>query len=148
LDTPLFQQCKNCVVAVSQTKIGVCLQFLWARSTRAKGIYVSVDLIPPFKVEDIDPLKLARIINTGIIQNRPKGWFKYLQKYVKSDLIVTDLMQASGNRSPVNGTVLMKNFNYNVENNYYVRPGQHLGVKEFRGAINHIKNKFSCIVVL
>ena len=42
-----YEQCPRCAVCVSQTKIGVALQFEWG----PEGIYTSVDIIPEFFIQ-------------------------------------------------------------------------------------------------
>jgi hypothetical protein len=66
--TSIFKQCKHCMVTVSQTKIGIGLQFLWKSLMFGEDIiYCSVDLVPTFNIKDIAPLNLARIVNTAMI---------------------------------------------------------------------------------
>ena len=54
-------------MTVSQTKIGVCLQFEWLWESKKK-FYTSVDLIPTFPIEPIDAMELARLVNRVAIQ--------------------------------------------------------------------------------
>jgi hypothetical protein len=124
-----FQQCEHCIVAVSQSKIGVCLQFLWDGDDNCKNVYSSIDLVPTFKIEPMEVLKLARMVNLVMIQNRPLNWFKYLQKYAKTDLIDSDLLAARPSDDKIT-SVLLKNLNCQGVN--FVRPGQHLGVIKFK----------------
>jgi hypothetical protein len=131
----LFYQCPNCVVTVSQTKMGVCLQFLWY-STKGDKIYCSVDLVPTFKIKKLNALDLARIVNTEMIQKQPKGWLKYLEKYTTSDLIFTDLLDAD-DKSKLISSVLLKHLNCQPDMNYFIRPGQHLGVEKFQTKDHH-----------
>ena len=42
-------QCKNCMFATSQTKLGICLQFMWVSETGMKA-YCSMDVIPAYKL--------------------------------------------------------------------------------------------------
>jgi hypothetical protein len=125
----LFKQCDSCIVAVSQTKVGIGLQFLW-KSDNEEEIYSSVDLVPTFNINPIDPLDLARIINSAMLSQRPDGWFNYMKKYAKADLIVTDLLVKE--RDQAIGSVLLKNLNCSLEQNYFVRPGQHLAAEKFK----------------
>ena len=60
-------QCPKCAVTVSQTKIGICLQFEWLWETK-KRFYTSVDLIPTFPIIPIEAMELARLVNRGAIQ--------------------------------------------------------------------------------
>jgi hypothetical protein len=102
----LFKQCKSCIVTVSQTKVGIVLQFLW-KSDSGDKIYISVDLVPTFKIKLIHPMELARVINFAMINQRPEGWLDYMAKYVKADMIVSDLLEDG--RSQMIGRVLLKN---------------------------------------
>ena len=52
----LFRQCKYCAVVVSQTKVGVCLQFEY--DTEFGPAYLSVDLIPLFNIIEMKAIKL------------------------------------------------------------------------------------------
>jgi hypothetical protein len=130
----LFQQCEKCVVTVSQTKMGGCLQFMWD-SDRGK-IYSSVDLVPTFEIKDVGALELARIVNTAMLEQQPEAWFRYLQKYATSDLILTDLLDAEDKSNKIS-SVLLKQLNCETDKNYFVRPGQHLGVKKFSSESHH-----------
>jgi hypothetical protein len=116
----LLKQCKSCIVSVSQTKVGLGLQFLW-RSPLNEDVYCSVDLVPVFDIEGIHPLHLAKIINVTMLNKRPEGWMNYMSKYANADLIITDLLE--GDRSQTIESVLLKNLNCSVERNYFVRPG-------------------------
>jgi hypothetical protein len=116
----LFKQCKYCIVTVSQTKVGVGLQFLWT-SDMGEQLYCSVDVVPVFNIQGIQPLHLANILNSAMLNQRPDGWMNYMRKYANADLIVTDLME--GDRSQTIESVLLKNLNCSVEKNYFVRPG-------------------------
>ena len=42
-------QCQNCMYMTSQTKLGICLQFLWISGSGQQEAYCSVDLIPVFR---------------------------------------------------------------------------------------------------
>jgi hypothetical protein len=126
----LFKQCKNCIVTVSQTKIGIGLQFLW-KSVDGLEIYCSVDLVPTFKIIGISPLELAKIVNSAMIYLKPNGWMKYLTKYAKTDLIVIDLIENSSESQMIQ-SVILKNINCSLDQNYFVRPGQYLGREKFK----------------
>jgi hypothetical protein len=121
-----FEQCEKCAVTVSQTKMGACLQFLWS----PEKVYCSVDLVPTFKIKKITALELARIANTAMLTEKPEGWFRYLQKYATSDVILSDLYQ---DKVSTFSSVLLKNLNWQSDHNYFARPGQHLGVEKFKG---------------
>ena len=41
-------QCENCILATSQTKLGICLQFTWV-SDSGQEAYCSMDVIPAFR---------------------------------------------------------------------------------------------------
>ena len=81
-----FKQCEQCAVTVSQTKSGVALQleFVWQGTYFDQNIFCSIDLIPVFQIEPIQTMKLARLINDGMLcENAPEGWLKFLIKYPK-----------------------------------------------------------------
>jgi hypothetical protein len=84
-------------------------------------LYCSVDVVPVFNIQGIQPLHLANILNSAMLNQRPDGWMNYMRKYANADLIVTDLME--GDRSQTIESVLLKNLNCSVEKNYFVRPG-------------------------
>jgi hypothetical protein len=72
----LFKQCKNCVVTVSQSKIGICLQFLWKPDDGGKDVvYCSIDLVPTFPIEDFPPLELAKMVNEAMLNEQPGTGF-------------------------------------------------------------------------
>ena len=83
-----FRQCSRCLVAVSQSKIGVCLQFLY-RTINHGRLYCSVDLVPKFPIVGVELMKAVRAVNRVMLgQDHPAGWFSYLRNYVQSDRIV------------------------------------------------------------
>ena len=45
-------QCKNCMFATSQTKLGICLQFTWTSET-GDTAYCSMDVIPTYRLVPI-----------------------------------------------------------------------------------------------
>jgi hypothetical protein len=121
------------MVNVSQTKVGAGLQFLW-KSDSGELIYCSVDLVPSFNIQGIEPLELANIINSAMLSKRPEGWFDYMRKYAKADLIVAELLE--GDKSQTIESVLLKNLNCSEETNYFVRPGQHLSESKFTSDVH------------
>jgi hypothetical protein len=94
-----FEQCEKCVVTISQTKMGACLQFLWNKT------YCSVDLVPTFKINKTTAMSLARNVNTAMLKEKPEGWFRYLQKYASSDMIMPDLVNAGDQTKVFNSGV-------------------------------------------
>jgi hypothetical protein len=127
----LLKHCLNCMVAVSQSKVGIVLQFLWT-SDEGEEIYCSIDLVPTFKVRKIDPLELARFLNTAMLKERPEGWFTYLKKYVKANRIVTELLECVSSDSQMIGSVRLKNLNCSKDCNYFVQLGQCLTKEKFK----------------
>jgi hypothetical protein len=67
-----------------------------------------------------------------MLKDRPRGWLNYMKKYVDADMIVPDLPEIGNVQSQMIGSVLLKNINYLVGQNYFIRPGQHLGETKFR----------------
>jgi hypothetical protein len=70
------------------------------------------------------------------MQERPEGWVKYREKYSTSEMILTDLLNAD-DESNVISSVLLKNLNCEIDRNYFIRPGQHLGVGKFRSMFHY-----------
>ena len=123
----LFQQCKYCAVAVSQTKVGPCLQFEYGDD---KGVvYCSVDLIPMFDIMEMEAVDLARIAVRGMLEYRPAGWLKNIMGYAKHDKVMMALSEEVG-ISTVK-TVSLKTMNCDAGMNFYVRPGQVIGPEKF-----------------
>ncbi len=70
MSEPLQLPCSQCPRAVTQTKIGACIQLVWKERT-----YCSMDLVPVFNIEALDSLKLAKIVNNGMVREpRPTNW--------------------------------------------------------------------------
>ena len=132
-----FKQCKHCAVAVSQTKVGPCLQFEYSgfnlpqHGLQDTTVYCSVDLIPMFNIEEMEAMALARIGNQSMLKYRPMGWFKYFMGYAMNDKVTQALAKEVGIETIK--TVSVKTMNCNRGINYYVRPGQVLGPEKFIG---------------
>ena len=125
----MFKQCKHCAVFISQTKVGACIQLEY--NFNALGtVYCSVDLIPMFKIKEMDAMKLSRIGNIAMLApDHPWGWFKYLMGVVRHDRVTQELADEIGINTIK--TVSLKTMNCNAGRNYYVRPGQVLGPEKF-----------------
>jgi hypothetical protein len=119
---PRYKQCMNCMVAVSQSKIGICLQFIWT-SDKGKEVYTSVDLIPTFGIIGKAPLQLARAVNLAMLNQKPEGWLDHLTKYFNADMVLTDLLDSKQTYRQNIKTVLMKNLNCSIDNNFFIQPG-------------------------
>ena len=117
-----FEQCTKCMVAISQTKSGIALQFEWVGGVyRDDKIYCSIDLIPIFPIEPIPALQLAKLINTAMLSsNPPKGWLRFLHKYTTEYMIIQELAEPG---APVL-SVGLKTMNYLRERNHHVKPAQ------------------------
>ena len=125
----MFKQCKLCAVTISQTKVGACIQLEY-NFNGLGATYCSIDLIPMFKIKEMDAMVLSRIGNKAMMAlDHPQGWFKYLMGVVKHDRVTQELGEVVGIRSIK--TVSLKTLNCNVGRNYYVRPGQVLGPEKF-----------------
>jgi hypothetical protein len=68
----LFKQCDSCIVAVSQTKVGIGFQLLW-KTDNDEEIYTSIDMVPTLMIDAIGPLEMASITNSAMIIPRPLG---------------------------------------------------------------------------
>ena len=133
----LFEQCPNCGVTVSQTKIGICLQLQWRSDMKKlfksshQLIYCSVDLVPTFQISQIETVKLAESVNRAMMQeNSPKGWFKHLTNYSKCDMVLEDVIEDVQERGVLN-KVLLKILNTDSDRYYYIRPGHPIGAEKF-----------------
>ena len=132
----VFEQCAKCAYTVSQTKAGICLQFQW-RSSKDELIYMSMDIIPAYSLQEITSLGLAKIVNLGMLKKfQPKGWFKYLTNYLECDMVMEDLL---GIKSivPKNKSVFLKLL-HSQSDLHYVRPGQLIGQKKFQSNRHHL----------
>ena len=146
----LFEQCPKCAVTVSQTKIGVCLQFQWQSDIKSnidyKPIYCSVDLVPTFQIPSTDTRKLAESVNRAMLQeDSPRGWFKNLTNYTKCDLILDDVIGDVQERRMLN-RVLLKILNADAGRYYYIRPGHPIGSEKFKS--DYIKREYIFIKCL
>ena len=77
-------------MTVSQTKIGVCLQFHWRRDD-GRPVYCSIDLIISFNIEAVDDIRVARIVNGEMLGPwHPEEWLKYMVEYSEGIKTVKD----------------------------------------------------------
>ena len=131
----LFKQCSKCAYTVSQTKVGICLQFQW-RSDCNRVVYCSIDIVPTYSIREFGALSLAKLVNTGMLASpsRPQGWLKYLQNYVTSDMVLTDILDT---RRQVE-SVFLKLLQNSHSDVYYIRPGQLLGQEKFCTQRHHL----------
>ena len=54
---------------------------------RGKPVYVSIDLVPTFKVERVNALALSRLVNVSMLrEGHPRSWFKHLNNYANGDM--------------------------------------------------------------
>ena len=117
-----YEQCKKCAVVVSQTKIGMTLQFVWKwpgdEKSEAKDIYCSIDIIPEYPIEPIPASRLAKLVNAAMLmQDPPMGWLKYLSNYDKHYKI-------SLTQDGYIHYVVLKEMNFLAGRNHHVRPAQ------------------------
>ena len=138
------KHCELCPVVVSQTKIGITLQFVWKwlgdkihdtcehcvdpNSMRGslccceqKDIYVSIDIIPEYSIIPIHAIRLAKIVNTPMVQPEeqppPEGFVRYLENYDKHYKIN---MSQDGYIYNVG----LKEMNFFEGRNIHIRPAQ------------------------
>ena len=108
---------------MSQTKIGLCLQFEWQDGSRTSGsrAYCSVDLVPTFAIESVSVLNLTSTINTSMLSpSHPRGWWKCLRNYVRQD---KKFLHSKDIRRAIISDVVLKILDYDT-GDYFVRPGQ------------------------
>ena len=140
LETRDFVQCAFCAVTVSQTKIGVALQFQWGMGMT----YASIDLIPVFPIVSISAMHLARLVNLAMLgPERPYGWLRYLRNYVKHYKIIHDLVQSEGSFLT---SVILKTINFQVDKNHHIRPAQPNTEEKFR--TERMKNMYCYVKFL
>ena len=142
-----FEQCSRCAVTVSQSKIGVALQFEWQwhGGQGIESIYCSVDLIPLFPIEAISVLELANLVNSHMLgANPPRGWLKYLFKYPKEFKIIYELIEARDGGT-VN-YVSLKTMNFQKGRNHYIKPAQ--GYTEYKFSSDRMMGLYTYIKFL
>ena len=67
-------QCVGCVVCVSRTKMGICLQFEWKDDNMKQPAYCSIDLVPVYNVRPIETKIVLRLVNSSMLQQfHPPG---------------------------------------------------------------------------
>ena len=118
-------QCVDCVVCVSRTKMGVCLQFEWRHVDIKQPAYCSIDLVPVYNVRPIETKNLLRLVNSSMLQrSHPPGWFSHIKNYLKEDQVVNDLWSE--------GETIDKVLLKCLENGqYFIRGGQRLKPETF-----------------
>ena len=119
-----YMQCDKCAVTVSQTKIGIALQFEWEWND--EKIYCSIDLIPLFPIIGIDALELARLVNTAMLgPEKPHKWLKYIYNYFKHyKIIIMESHQQNDHQAGKIDSVVLKTFNFQQGKNHHIRPAQ------------------------
>ena len=138
-----FMPCnsKDCIVTVSQTKMGVCLQLL--DHDDSVPVYISFDVIPLFKIEPIKSLTLARSVNRGMLnKGHPPGWYKYISDYVRCYKVVADIVDKENENMSF---VTLKFLTAKSDKNFFVCPAQVIG-KKFRS--DGLKKMYCCIKAL
>jgi hypothetical protein len=83
-------------------------------------------------MKQVEALYLAKRVNTAMINQQSERWVRYLEKYVISDIILTDLLDNEKKNWIMN--CLLKQLS---REEYFVRPGQHLGTEKFSSATHH-----------
>ena len=124
-----FEQCTECIVAVSQTKSGIALQFVWqSEKFGSEALYCSLDLIPMFPIEAIQVTVLTRLINTPMLgKDPPRGWLRFLYKYVVEYMMIKELAQAGEEAISVG----LKSMNFERERNHHIKPVQAFTKEKF-----------------
>ena len=120
---PMVFQDPLSAVTVSQTKIGLCLQFEWQddNMTTSSRAYCSVDLVPTFPIEPVSVMNLTNSVNSSMLSDsRPRGWWNCLRNYVKQDKI---FLGTKGIRHAMISDVVLKILERD-SGSYFVRPGQ------------------------
>ena len=117
LENRNYEQCEKCAVAVSQTKIGIALQFVW--KWKEKEIYCSIDIIPEYPIVPIPAIELAKFVNIPMLEpyQQPESWLSYMGNYDKHYKI--NLTQGG-----LVHHIVLKEMNFLDEKNHHVRPAQ------------------------
>ena len=140
-----YEQCLDCMVAISQTKIGVCIQLEWLAGSRTTNgnspcdnhkdltsvisqgqeeiVNCSIDIIPECPIEEIEALELASVSNGPMLTPglHPRGWVKCMINYIVHYKIIEELVGPDG---CMIRSVVMKTINFSEGKNHYVRPAQ------------------------
>ena len=118
-------QCVDCIVCVSRTKMGVCLQFEWKDDDMEKPAYCSMDLVPVYNIRPIDTKVVLKLVNSSMLQRfHPSGWFSHIKNYLKEDRVVEDLWSEGETIEKV----LLKCLE---DGRYFIRGGQRLKPEAF-----------------
>lgn len=119
-DSSWFLQCPHCVICVSRTKMGVCLQFEWHHEEIEKLVFCSIDLVPVYNVEPEDTKDVIRLVNVSMLGlSHPPGWYNHIKTFLKEDRLVEELWSEGEQVEKV----LLKSLG---SGNYFIRGGQHL----------------------
>ena len=146
-----YEQCILCCVCVSQTKIGIALQFQWVFENAVMGeetkcqkhensgyknlllndifkdeeiitVYCSIDIIPELPIEEIDAFALASLVNRSMLApNSPEKWLRCICNYVKHYQIINDIIHSE---KGMISSVVLKTMNFCEQRNHHVRPSQ------------------------
>merc|ERR1712117_852231 len=101
--------------------------------------------IPMFKIKEMEAMELSRIGNLSMLAlDHRRGWFKYLMGVVRHDGVTLELLDEVGIRTIKE--VSLKTMSCDAGRNYYVRPGQVLGLEKFID--EDAKNSYISIKIL
>ena len=121
----LYTQCVDCLVCVSRTKMGICLQFEWRDDGVSKPVYTSIDIVPVFNIKPIDTKSVIGLMNSTLIgPSHPPGWFNSLRNFVRGDQLVEELWS----KGEVVDKILLKSLG---KDEYFIRGGQWLKTETF-----------------
>ena len=124
-ENSLYIQCPNCVVCVSRTKMGVCLQFEWHHEDIRRPVFCSMDWVPIFPIEPEDIKAIIRLVNACMIGRlHPPQWLNHLKNFLKEDRLVEELWS----RGDKVDKVLLKSLG---NDKYFIRGGQNLRPEDF-----------------
>ncbi len=71
------------------------------------------------------------MVNSVILQERPTGWHSYLKNYIRSDMVIEEILGDPSTEKWWLSSVYLKSLGCTPGRGYYIRPGQRLGQRKF-----------------
>ena len=124
--------CQSCFPAVTHTKLGACLVFLWGK----ERLPLTMDLIPVLSIEDGGSgiLGLFDCTIKTLLEKKPVNWVRHIKAIVERDRLLPEALGQNVDESEARGALQnlpIKLLNYEPDMNYIIRPWQAMQVKEF-----------------
>ena len=117
--------CPECLQAISHTKCGACVAFLWNDELR-----IFIDFVPLLPIKCAEGiLHLFNSVSGTLLRERPLGWLNYLRKFFKQDRILPDQLVSVLEEQSSNGTFPVGLKMINECGEFIIRPGQKLSIE-------------------